>query len=63
MTPETIYAHPDGYQLLLGDNVLMMTDPDDVLVAMPIGMPELLKLGQRLIQIANRDGTLAKLKK
>lgn len=55
-TTTTIYSHPDGFQLAYGDHELIATDENDNVVRLPIGLPKIAEMAEKLTAIANDSG-------
>jgi hypothetical protein len=51
LTPETLYAHPDGWTIGYAKNALIATDDELNFVIVPIGPDGLLALAKRLYDI------------
>lgn len=55
MTTTTIYNHPDGHQIVVGDGLLTACTGDGVALSMPIGPDGMEALGRELIERASGE--------
>jgi len=53
--PQVVYDHPDGYQISVGKNSIIMADDTDTFTIIPIGRGGLLELSRRLYDIAMKE--------
>ena len=52
----TVYRHPDGFELTYGEHELTATDDDGNSVRLPIGLPKIAELAEKLAAIASDAG-------
>lgn len=52
----TVYRHPDGFELTYGEHELTATDDDGNSVRLPIGLPKMAELAEKLAAIASDAG-------
>lgn len=51
-----VYRHPDGFEIAVGNNQLTACTPDGIALSMPIGLPKIAEMAEKLTAIASDSG-------